>query len=188
MFENENIFGFLEQQEGIMASVIGNEVAIFISYYSPEPEEIELFKNGPIEFGVGFGLGALIFAYKIGSLDWQDLLYSYNYSQWLHRQEQVMFIEPTVESLGPEDVLSLKMYLIDADTNTLVAKRGFQLPEELKNEVIMGVKEQKYSKVPILNSSSVSTKVQAFEFLRDFLECQPVEDIVEGLKKHTFNC
>lgn len=188
MFENKNMFGYLEQQEGVMTTIIGNEVNIFISYYNPEPEEVESFKKSPIQFGVGYGLGALVFAYKIGDLDWQDSLYSYHYSQWLHKQEQCLFVEPSIEQLNGGESIPLKMYLIDAETAELIAERSFQLPDELKNEVIMGLKEQKYSKIPILNTLHASTKIQAFEFTRDFLECQPVEAVVEGLKKYTFTC
>lgn len=188
MFENKNMFGFWKHQgEGIVANIIGNEVVIFISYYSPEPEEIESFKKSPIHFGVGYGLGTLVFAYKIGNLDWQDLLYSYHYSQALHKQGQGLFIEPSIEHLKDNESLPLKIYLIDAETSNVIAERSFQLPEEIKAEVIMGLKEQKYSKIPILNTSAASSKLQAFEFSRDFLECQPVEAIVEGLKKYTFS-
>lgn len=189
MFDNiDNMFGFLEQQEGVFAGIVGGELRVFISYYSPESEEIEAFKTGPIQFGVGYGLGALVFACKINGFDWQDSLYSYHYSKLLDKQGQWQFVEPSVEYLKCGESLPLNIYLVDAETTELIAERRFTLPEELKSEVIEGLKEQKYSKIPIINTSDSSSKIQQFEFTRDFLECQPVEAVVKGLKKHTFNC
>ena len=187
MFENDSLFRFLEQQEGIMVGIIGNEIKVFISYYEHGPEEVEAFKKDPVQFGVGFGLGALVFAHKIGNCGWQDSVYSYHYAQFLHNQGQGLFIEPSIEDLKEGEALPVTRYLIDSETAEVVAKRSFHLPEELKNEVIMGLKEQKYSKIPILNTLDSSSKIQAFEFVRNFFECQPIEHIVEGIKKCTFN-
>lgn len=187
MFEEKEVVGFLKHQEGIKVNIMGNEINIFISYSKPTIEEIRTFKDCPIQFGVSFGLGVLVFAYKIGELDWQDLLYSYHYSQWLHEIGEGIFVEPSIEYLKENEALPLNMYLVDSDTNEIIHKRSFNLPNKLKREVIRGLKEQKYSSIPILNTLSSSTKIQAFECSKDFLESQPVEAIVEGLEKYTFN-
>lgn len=187
MFAINEVIDSSDQREGIAVNIVGNEVTIWISYLNPEPEEIENFNKSPFEIGVGFGLGTLVFAYKIGDLDWQDLLYSYQYSKLQHRLGNDIFVEPSIEYLTKDEPLNLKMYFFDAGKKQVIGKRTFLLPETLKNEIIEGFKIQKYNKVPILHTSSDSVKIQAFESIKEFLENQPVDSIVAGLKKHIFN-
>lgn len=186
MFVINEVVESSDQREGIAVNIVGNEVTIWISCLNPEPEEIEDFNKSPFEIGVGFGLGALVFAYKIGKLDWQDLLYSYQYSKLQYRLGNDIFIEPSIEYLNRNEPLNLKIYLFDAGKKQVVGKRTFLLPETLKNEVIEGFKSQKYDRVPILCTISDSVKIQAFESVKEFLENQPIDSIVAGLKKHTF--
>lgn len=186
MFEKGDVLTFSLKEEGVRFNIVGKELTIWNSHFSITPEEIEAFETSDIQLGVSFGYGVMLFLCKLGNRPWNDLAYSYHYAQWLYETGQDLFIEPTLEYLEDDEPLLLKIYLMDTGTTTVVGKRIVEIPKDMRAEIISGLKKQKYEKLPFVHSTSEGAKLEAYEVVKDFIQQQPIEDILNNIKVHIF--
>ena len=100
--------------EGAVFSIEPYTMILTYRYKNPTEEEIQEFKNGPFELAVTELRNIIFFLSRFGNLGWADAAYNPNLS------DSVKTLPELVEgNLG----YSVDCFLVDLDTNILVARR-----------------------------------------------------------------
>ena len=123
------------KQEGVFVDIDDSGMQIIVNYFNPSPEEIEQFsQRKPFEIKFVTLQGIIMFALKIGDLNWMDAAYSPHLS---------LNLTHDLPYFSDGNGLATILVLTDASTARIVALRMIGLSEKFSNSLASEIKDAK---------------------------------------------